>query len=197
MKGAVIFGVMGICLISCQYGLAQDGSREVSGLYASFGDFEYHNLSYPIDCSNKKDKLRLNAFFGSSSGYIVSGGKIHRFNKNKVYRYHICENKNFRFYNHSTYLILDTTGFYIYYQFGSMEQIKGKALVRPDIYFFSKMGNGEMMVLSIDNLKKAFPDNYRLHYALDANFRSDRDLITYDSFQNMYKVKYLYAQSVK
>ena len=121
----------------------------------------------------------------------------HEFSKRKVYGYRNCQNKTYRFYNNEAYLLIDTAGFYIYYQYRPEESVKGKGLIKKDEYFFSKNANADLQLLTIDNLKNAFPENHRFHYAMDASFRSDKDLIAYDSFTKTYKVKYLFNQSVK
>src|ERR1700680_3153451 len=194
MKNLNNLAVLGIFLTAYQYGITQTSSGKSSGLYFTKADFENQKLSYPIDCNGKNGKIRLNDFFGSSSGYVVSNGEKHKFDKKNVYGYRTCDNKNFRFYGNSTYQILDTAGFYIYYQYRSVEQTKGKGLVKADFYYFSKKSDDDITVLNSDNLKKAFPENHRLHYAIDANFKSDIDLAAYDSFQKTYKIKYLYDE---
>ena len=176
---------------------AQSKTSVTGGLYLTSNDFQQQKLTYQIDCSNAKDKIKPNEFFGSSTGYVLTKGEKHEFNKKKVYGYRNCENKNYRFYNGEAYLLIDTASFYIYYKYKSEENIKGKALIKKDEYFFSKNANDDLQLLTIENLKNSFPDNHRFHYALDANFKSDNDLIVYDSFQKVYKVKYLYTESVK
>ncbi|MBS1933454.1 MAG: hypothetical protein JST96_05590 [Bacteroidetes bacterium] len=176
---------------------AQSKQNTTSGIYVNASDFINHKLTYQINCNNTKDKMRLNDFFGSSTGYVLSNGEKHAFNKNKVYGYLSCSNKNYRFFQHSSYEILDTAGFFIYYQYREEEINKGKEPVKKDEYFFSATSNGPVQLLTIDNLKKAFPGNDKFHYALDETFRSDKDLIAYDSFRRSYKIKYLYNESLK
>jgi hypothetical protein len=189
----------GIVMIITTAGVvfAQTKPAGTIGLYSTLDDFSQHKLTYPIDCNNGKGKLKLNDFFGSSTGYIVSKGEKHEFDKSKVYGYHSCENKNYRFYNHSSYQILDTAGFYLYYQYRSEEQTKGKGLVKKDEYFFSKKGDEAIQLLTIGNLEKAFPENHKFHYSLHAEFKSGNELMAYDHFLATYKIKYLYSQSLK
>ena len=111
-------------------GFAQTSPANKTGLYSTLNDFLHHKLTYQIDCNNRKDKLKLNEFFGSSTGYVVYNGQKYTFDKSRVYGYHSCKNKNYRFYDHSVYQIIDTAGFYIYYQYRSEEQTKGKGLVK-------------------------------------------------------------------
>jgi hypothetical protein len=177
-------------------GVNKNQDKSSAGLYSTAEDFLQHKLTYSIDC-NSKDKLKINDFFGSPTGYVVYNGEKHAFDKNKTYGYHSCDNKNYRFYNHSVYQIIDTGGFYMYYQYRSEEQTKGKGLVKKDAYFFSKKSDGDIELLTINNLEKAFPENSSFHYAIEASCKTDKDLLAYDSFQNIYKIKYLYNQSAK
>jgi hypothetical protein len=170
--------------------------QETAGLYSSLKDFLQHKLTFRIDCTDRENKLKLNQFFGGSTGYVISNGEKHEFNKNEVYGYQSCENKNYRFYKNSIYQIMDTAGFYIYYQYRSEEINKGKGLVKVDEYFFSRKGDDQLQLLTIANLKAAFPANSRFHYSLDNLCRTDRDLIAYDNLQHMYKIQYLYTLSV-
>jgi hypothetical protein len=176
---------------------AQSKQNTTSGIYATPLDFMNHKLTYQINCSNSKNKMRLNDFFGSSTGYVLSNGEKHVFDKNKVYGYLSCSNKNYRFYQLSSYQILDTAGFFIYYQYQQEEINKGKEPVKKDEYFFSTTSNGPIKLLTIDNLKNAFPGNAKFHYALDETFRSDKELIAYDNFRSCYKIKYLYNEYLK
>ena len=104
---------------------------------------------------------------------------------------------DFRIYHHSSYKILDTVGFYLYYRYVSYEHTRGKGLIKKDEYSFSKDSTSDIQLLTIENLKRAYPENHRFHYDLDAHFWSDRDLMAYDPFTGMYKLKYLFMQSLK
>jgi hypothetical protein len=106
-------------------------------------------------------------------------------------------NNNYRIYEKESYLILDTAGFYLYYKYESEEKLKGKELMKTEEYFFSKDAQSPIQLLNADNLKRTFPDNLPFHYAIDAAFRTNRDLITYDSYCGCYKLKYIYKQSLK
>ena len=191
-----LFAVL-VLLAAAKIGAAQGVAANTGGLYSTLNDFVNHKLTYPIDCNQSANKLKLNELFESSTGYVIYGGEKHAFDKSKVYGYRSCKNKNYRFYKNSAYQIIDTAGFYIYYQYMQEEKVKGKGLVKTDEYFFSTNGNGPVLLLTADNLKSAFPDNSRFHYALDAQFKSDKDLLSYDGYQKTYKIKYLYSQSLK
>jgi hypothetical protein len=197
MKTLMVLSALALLSAGAGTANAQNKISATGGLYLTANDFEQQKLTYEIDCSNANDKIKTNEFFGSSTGYVLSKGEKHAFSKKKIYGYRNCQNKNYRFYNGEAYLLIDTTGFYMYYQYRSEEQVKGKGLVKKDEYFFSRSADGNLQPLTIANLKNAFSDNHPFHYALDASFRSDKDLIAYDSFTKEYKIKHLYNQSLK
>ena len=64
-------------------------------------------------------------------------------------------------------------------------------------YFFVTQASDVLQELTKTNLKKAFPENHAFHDALDANFKEDKELINYDGFHKMYKINWLYKNSVK
>lgn len=171
--------------------------QDYTGLYMTYNDFLQKKLSYPVECGSKNGKLRLNELFGSSKGFVIQNGEKHEFDKKRVYGYRTCANKNYRFYNNSSYEILDTAGFYIYYQYRLEQKVKGKGAIKTDEYFFSRHAGDPILALTADNLKKAFPGNHMFHHELDAQFRSDKDLMAYDSYAKNYKVKCLYNDSLK
>lgn len=168
-----------------------------AGLYSTADDFQQQKITYPVDCSSSNDKLKLNDLFGSPEGYVISKGEKHAFSKSHVYGYRTCKNENYRFYKKTPYRIVDTAGFYIYYRNKQAEPAQGKGSYRTDTYFFSTHADNAIQLLTMDNLKKAFPGNRSFQYALDAHFRSDKDLAAWDAYGKMYKVKYLYEQTLK
>ena len=186
--------VLGILVIisAANHAMAQTAT---AGLYLTPDDFLQQKITYPVECNNGKDKLKLNDFWGSATGYVISRGEKHAFKKSKVYGYKTCKNENYRFYQNTAYRIIDTAGFYVYHRCMQTEQKKG--FVKTDTYFFSTQADNTIQRLNSDNLKKAFPGNQTFQYALDAHFRSDKDLVAWDPYNKTYKIKYLYSQSLK
>jgi hypothetical protein len=165
------------------------------GVYATYDDFLHHKLLYEINCNSAKGRLRLNEFFNSPKAYIRINGEKYVFKKNDVYGYLNCRNESYRFFKNEGYRIIDTAGFFLYYQYKTEQAVKGKGAVKTDICYFSTKGDNTILPLTIDNLKKSFPDNHRFHYAIEVMFKSDKDLLAYDNNLKMYKLKYIYHQS--
>ncbi|OQP63803.1 hypothetical protein A3860_22965 [Niastella vici] len=61
-------------------------------------------------------------------------------------------------------------------------------------YFFTTSASEILQPLTLENLKKAFPNNHPFHDALDATFKGDKELTSYDNFHKMYKVNWLLKQ---
>jgi hypothetical protein len=64
-------------------------------------------------------------------------------------------------------------------------------------YFFITESSDVLNELTKQNLKKAYPENHAYHDALDANFNKDSELVSYDDFHKMYKINWLYKNSLK
>lgn len=57
-------------------------------------------------------------------------------------------------------------------------------------YYFSKGGEGAIKYLTLNNLKAAFPDNHKLHDAIDLQFGSDASIAAFDSSHKMFKINH-------
>ena len=115
-------------------------------------------------------------------GYLQSPAQTTGFNK--------------RVYQKEKFQIVDTTAFYLYTQNKNVVPAGGKGMYRADLYFFSTTVDSPIIPLTIENLKRAYPANLAFHYALDAYFNSDRQLMAYDEYAKMYKLKYLFLQTL-
>ena len=193
MKQLILF----LVVVSCNTILSAQGKTySTGGLYLTAQDYENHRLAYEFTGNDARNKLGLRNFFGSSSGYVIANGQKHVFDKSRVYGYRDCQNRTYRLYHGEPYLLVDTASFAMYYRSKTEEANKGKELVKRDQYFFSKDPDGELIPLTVENLKNAFPGNYRFHYSLDAYFKFDKDLTAYDKFEKKYKIKSVYNQSL-
>jgi hypothetical protein len=101
-----------------------------------------------------------------------------------------ADGRNYRVVDERRYEIVEAKALYIY---------TGDVLVRKGTlekaYFFSVGPNGDILPLTILNLKKAFPDNHSFHDLVDMAFKHDSDLTRYDDFHKTFKVNRLLAAS--
>ncbi|MET0637133.1 MAG: hypothetical protein ABWZ25_13975 [Chitinophagaceae bacterium] len=103
---------------------------------------------------------------------------------------------SYRKLGHSRYEIMDTSAFYIYKREVLISGTKGSLCTKTE-YSFSVSNTAPIRLLTIEGLKAAFPGNTSFHYLLDSHFSSDKELVQYDAYQKIYKVKYLFNQSTK
>src|SRR5262245_44178324 len=98
--------------------------------------------------------------------------------------------RNFRVVGNDRYQIIEAKAVYIY----SLDVLVRKG-AGEKAYFFSVGPKGDVLPLTILNLKKAFPDNHTFHDLLDMTFKHDSDLTKYNEFHKMYKVNRLLEAS--
>lgn len=159
-----------------------------SGVYVTYDDFENNRLTYATNAPAEDNKIRFNEFIAKP--YIIvkhKGKKVHVF-KDEIYAY---KNKKdiVRTWNFTPYHFLEKGAVLIYYRDVYTSNPKGTQRVRK--YFYSTYGKGEILPLTVHNLKRSFPDNDLFHIYLDAQFRSDAELAHYDGYSNKYKVNEL------
>jgi hypothetical protein len=97
-----------------------------------------------------------------------------------------ADERNVRVVGNDRYQILEARALYIY----SHDVIVRKGATEK-AYFFSVGPTGDVVPLTILNLKKAFPGNHVFHDLLDMAFKNDSDLTKYDEFHKMFRVNRL------
>lgn len=163
-----------------------------SGVYLTCDDFENNRLTYATNDPVTDHKIRFNEFIAKPYLIIKHGNeKLHVF-KDEIYAY---KNKKdiVRTWNFTPYYFLEKGPVWIYYREVYASQPKGIQRVRK--YFFSTYGKGDILPLTIDNLKRSFPNNDLFHFYLDARFTNDAELAHYDKYANKYKVNDLLAKA--
>jgi hypothetical protein len=128
------------------------------------------------------------------SKILIGAMLLMSFTNHQTVRSSSDNNMGSRVYGKSTYKIIDTTGFYLY---SINKLVQGEKIVRPQtVYYFSATGSGPLQELTVANLENVFAGNARFRYSLEAQFRSDKGLTAYDGALKMYKIKFLYSQSL-
>jgi len=162
--------------------------NQIRGLYLTYDDYVHHKLSY------SGDKVNLHEFLGQGSIVIVSNGKKTILSKQQVYGYH-NNGADYRYFNKVAYQVLDTRGFYLY-SLDKLTQV-GKGPKPVQALYFSTKADATILALTETSLERVFATNQKFRYLVEAQFKSDDDLATYDNTLNEYKVKELYQESLK
>jgi len=186
--------IAGFALISTGSLFAQK-----SGVFKTFADYTAGKMEYGIDCATESHKIKLNDFLGKSYITVIHEGKPYDLKKNEIWGFQLCDEKIIRFQGKNDFEASDKGILWIYIkQYTVHGNTKANSNKTVTNYYFSKGGDGEIKELTLLNLKAAFPDNHKLHDAIDSQFKSDASLGEFDQFHKMYKINhFLESQGVK
>jgi hypothetical protein len=175
--------LLGICALG-------NSQSTKSGVYKTYEDFTNQKMMYAIDCDTEKHKIKLNEFLSKDHITVVHDKQPHDLKKNEIFGYQDCDGAAYRFVGDSHYTILNPTEKILLYKH-TMANHKTQTVH----YYFSFAGRAEVEKLTLNNLKKAFPENHKFHNALDAAFKTDDELVGYDTFHKIYEVNSVYASN--
>lgn len=168
-----------------------DGLKNQSGVYKTFANFQAKKLDLAVDVTKAKHKIKVHEFFNKFEIDVIhSDNKKYTFKKKDIYGVRDMDGNDFRFYNDQEYQIVQADLIFVYTKPTDYTVSGGKnqQVRRVTEYFFSKTGESEIQKLTLDNLKKTFPENHNMHDALDVMFKNESELVQYDRFHNTYKV---------
>ena len=180
-------------LLTIVFAQGATAKNQKMGLYLTVEDYINHKLSYATDGSSDT-KIRLNSMFESGKVVVMHGGKKEAFSKSAIFGFR-DNDQDYRFFNNSAFKIVDTGGFFIYCASKLVQQ--GKSPKPTASYYFSASPKNEIKPLTIDNLQYVFSKDIKFLYAVEGFFKSDSELTAYDANLKEYKLKYLFAQTVR
>jgi len=96
--------------------------------------------------------------------------------------------------NDKNYTVLNAKESIVIYKYQHLGHSPKDAEKYTPTYFFTTGSSDVLQEFTRLNLKKAFPANHPFHDALDATFKDDKELISYDDFHKMFKVNWLLKQ---
>ncbi|MDE3144192.1 MAG: hypothetical protein KGL19_08565 [Bacteroidota bacterium] len=191
MKKINIITAIILLVVSAAFAEVQNKPTSAQGLYLTIEDFLNHHLSY-----SNGNKIILNEFLASAKIKVITTGESKTLAKKQVFGYHNSNNEDYRFYKNELYQIITTQPWFVYKHYASTSVQGGKGNIKKEFYYFSIAGTDELIPLTVENLKKSFPDNLKFHDLLDL-IKNDDDLVSYDSYRNELKVEYLYQKSLQ
>ena len=169
-------------------------AKSQGGIYKTLSDFRDNKLSYETGC-NKNGKIHLHDFFWNMATIqVVDEGKKYTLKKDELYGYRDCNDDVYRFYKNMEYRIAEAGNVYIYVQKENTAQNKNNKVV--NVYYFSTKADGEILPLTLSNLKKAYKDNDSFSDLLDKFFNAN-DVCEYDEVHNTFKVNYVFSKTKK
>ena len=180
----------GCLLITGQYLNAQ---KDSSGIYKKAEDFRSRKLSYAINYKTEKHKIKNNILFNDDKIVVKHKGETYTLLKSYTYGYRNTKGVEFRFIDNKEYKVLNPGEpllIYFYQHPAHTGRDASRGLYQAE-YYFSKDAASPLQTLTLTNVKATFPENHKLHDALDAQFKRDKELYTYDSFHKMYKLNWI------
>jgi len=181
-----------VLMFSFQVAYSQADS---AGVYKTSKDFSSQKLSYVCICGKQKNPIKLGALFNTQEIVITINGKKNKIKKSELFGYQDCNKKTYRFYHDTEYRLVATPRINLYFK--EEEYGTGKNSSIEDAFFFSVTLDSEIIPLTIENLKAAYPDNERFHNLLDTSFRTDADLSTFNKNLKKYKIVQIFEESIK
>ncbi len=168
-------------------------AKSQSGIYKSAADFKNDKLTNENVCGNRKT-IRLHDFFWSMPTIKVEeNGKKFTYRKSELYGYRNCKNEVYRFYKNTEYQIAEAGNIYVYTQQKNITKSKGFIVVNA--YYFSASPDGDIIPMTLENLKNAFRKNDKLLAVLEQYF-NEENVQEYDQAHKEFKLNYLYSKSI-
>lgn len=163
-----------------------------SGVYKTYEDYMNQKMAYAIDCKTEKHKIKLNEFPNKPFIKVIHDGMPHEIPKDSVFGYQLCDGNFVRFADNTDYHLIERGDVWLYKKL----QVKApKGAPEPNLNFFTATGQEKPMPLTMENLKKAFPENHKFHDDLTAQFKNDKELMAFDSFHKKTKLNHLLEMS--
>ncbi len=170
-----------------------------SGVFKSFADYKTGKMEYGINCATEMHKIKLNDFFGKDYITVIHDGKSYELKKAETWGFQLCDEKIVRFQGKEDFQVSEKGILWIYskqtLQAGNPKNTASKYITS---YYFSKDGEAKILELTPNNVKAAFPDNHKLHDAIEMQFPTSASISEFDEYHKKFKINhFLEAQGVK
>jgi uncharacterized protein YxeA len=180
--------ITGMILLWMSISMAVSAQKKISGIYRTMNDYLANQLSYASDSSSTPG-IKLHTLAPKSYVTVHYKGKHVHLNKNEVFAYRLTNGEVYRIIGNHSYQLLNNNPQLLLYK----RKIPTSPKEGPEDqfkYYFSS-ANGNLQTLTAWNVKQAFSDHATLPDQVDALFRRDAELLTYDTFHKMYKLEWL------
>ena len=164
-----------------------------SGIYLTAADYKDGRLAFEGDCGSKTHKLSLHDVLNKPYVDVTHESEKRRYPKSDLFGFRACDGRDYRFASNLEYQILESRELFIYARGIPVNYGKGYRTIQE--YYFSVGPDGDVLPLTLENLKQALPNNHRFHDSLDATFGPGREPWEYDEFHKMFKVNRLLIAS--
>jgi hypothetical protein len=175
-------------------------AKSATGIYLTAEAYKNGHLASESDCGSPGHRVELHDILHKPFIEVTHEGQTRRYEKSQIYGFRSCGGHDYRFVENDEYQILEAKELSIYAREVPVENRKDTGdlhVAASREYFFSVSAGGQVLPLTLQNLKRAFPNNHAFHDALDKTFNADDELAQFDAFHKMFKVnRLLVAPSV-
>jgi len=162
---------------------------QTSGVYLTAADYGGGRLAFQGNCKSNAHKLELHDVLNKPYIDVTHESERRRYLKSDLFGFRACDGRDFRFDSNLEYQILESRELYLYRRETYVPHGRVTSTIMD--YYFSVGPDGQILRLTLENLKQVFQDNHRFHDLLDANFGAGQQLEEYDEFHKMFKVNRL------
>jgi hypothetical protein len=173
-------------LIGCLFALSAPSAKaqtNCSGVYLTPKDFLAGNLCSATTGRNKTTSTG-DDLLSARHLFVNQAGMVREVARRDIYAIKCCDGNIVRIFHNDTYTLLNPGGKILLYKVVVYPFSKGDVLRVK--YFFSRDAGSDVQDLTLDNVREAFRDNAAFGKAVEAAFRSDRELYAYDKVQKCY-----------
>ena len=178
------------------FGPSANATPQTSGLFLSATDYQNGVLSSQGDCTSDTHKLEIHDLLNKPYIDVTHDGQHRRYAKSELYGYRSCSGIDYRFAGKHEYRIAEARTLYIYIveQPARLGKDTARDYNKLATYYFSVSASGDMLPLTVLNLKRAFPENHKFHDSVDGLYASG-SLEQYDDFHKMFRVNHMLEMS--
>ena len=165
-----------------------------TGLYITAADFVAGRLAEAAACQSDSRPVDRDSFGRSANVLWPGAASPSQHAKSEIFGFRACDGTDVRFVRGANFRVVHAPPFYLYqHEYRVSMGKSGSRLVAS--YAFSATPADSVRPLTLDALKRAYPDNHRFHDLLDLAFRSDDELMHYDEFHHEYRVARLLRET--
>ena len=169
-----------------------------SGIYMTASAYQNGVLTAEGRCDSKEHELELHDVLNKTYIHATHGSETRRYDQRDIFGFRSCEGLDYRFVENREYQILEAKRIYVYFIKVRMPNTPGaRASWLKSEYHFSVGAEGPVLLLTVDNVKRAFPDDHRFHDSLEQTLASGQKLAQYDEVHKMFRVNWLLMASAE
>ncbi len=175
--------------------LGPDAATRHGGVFVTPADFEAGRIADKIVCETDSRPLSRDSFSRRDIIELTGVHRMQQYSKATIFGFRACDGTDVRFVRGTNWSVVRAPPLYLYVHEYRVTVGKGGSRIVTD-HAFSTTAADSVRPLTLDALKRAYPENHRFHDLIDLAFRSDQELIRYDDFHHEYRIARLLRETL-